>query len=57
MSMTPAERLEAAETAFDDSGMPATEPNYICLQALLAIGRLLQNIDDRQAAAVPPTGP
>lgn len=55
--MTPAERLEAAETAFDDSGMPATEPNYIRLQALLAIGRLLQNIDDRQAAAVPPTGP
>lgn len=49
--MTPGERLDAGEAAFDALNIPNTEPNYVCLQALIAIGRLLQNIDNRQQQA------
>lgn len=55
--MQPGERLDSAETVFETVNLEGNEQNYVCLQALLAIGRLLQNIDDRQAAAVPPAGP
>lgn len=49
--MTPNDRLDAAEAAFDNLGVEPTDLNYAPLQALIAIGRLLQEINDRQAAA------
>lgn len=52
--MTPGERLDHAQEVFDQMGMPTNEPNYVCLQALIAIGRLLQNIDNRQSGATTP---
>lgn len=52
--MTPGERLDHAQEVFDQMGMPNTEPNYVCFQALIAIGRLLQNIDNRQSGATTP---
>lgn len=48
--MTPGDRLDAAETSFSALDLTNDQPNYVCLQALLAIGRLLQQINDRQAA-------
>ena len=49
--MTPAERLDAAETAVDAMGLTDDQPNFAGLNALIAIGRLLQNIDNRQQQA------
>lgn len=46
--MTPAERLDAAQEPVDL--LPPEDPNYAALHALVAIGRLLQNIDNRQTA-------
>lgn len=46
--MTPEERLAAAKNAFDDINRPVQEQNYVCLQALLAIGQLLVEINNRQ---------
>lgn len=46
--MTPEERLNAAETAVNEIDFTGNEQNYACLNALIAIGRLLQNIDNRQ---------
>lgn len=48
--MTPEERLAAATDAFSNLNLPAGEQNYVCLQALLAIGQLLVEINNRQAA-------
>lgn len=48
---TPDERLTDAETTFQSIDPADFDPtSYACLQALLAIGRLLQSIDNRQAA-------
>ncbi|WP_165608863.1 hypothetical protein [Mycolicibacterium fortuitum] len=46
--MTPAERLEAAIDAFESMNIPSSDPNYVCLNTLIAIGQLLLNIDTRQ---------
>lgn len=46
--MTPAQRLDVAEDGFDGLNLSPNDPNFVCLQALIAIGRLLQNIDNRQ---------
>jgi len=47
--MTPAERLDSAESALDAMDIDPSDLNYVPLHALVAIGRLLQNIDNRQA--------
>ena len=47
--MTPAERLDAAEAAVDAMDLTNDQPNYVGLNAFIAIGRLLQNIDNRQS--------
>lgn len=49
--MTPEQRLDAAESAFDGLAIEPTDLNYVPLHALIAIGRLLQNIDNRQQQA------
>ena len=51
--VTPAERLDAAEAALAAFEFDPSDLNYVPLQALVAIGRLLQNIDNRQAASAP----
>ena len=47
--MTPGERLDAAESALDSMDIEPNDLNYAPLHALIAIGRLLQNIDNRQS--------
>lgn len=47
--MSPDERLTAAENTVDDINYPPTEPNSACVNALIAIGRYLQAINNRQA--------
>lgn len=49
--MTPSERLDAAEAAVDAMDLTDDQPNFVGLHSLIAIGRLLQNIDNRQQQA------
>ncbi|AHG24344.1 hypothetical protein SEA_RAYMOND7_22 [Mycobacterium phage Raymond7] len=46
--MDAADRIDTAEQVVDT--LPADHPNYAALHVLIAIARLLQSIDNRQAA-------